>query len=287
MTNFATWIDSGNERAPIAQRGHSRQKRADLRIVGLGLIVSTDGGVPLVSRAYPGNKPDVTQFPAMVEELVARFVALVGAGAPAEERLTLVYDAGQNSGDNYELLDRSKLSFVGSLPPSDHPGLLAVAKEPLPGRRQGALPRSYRVRDEKGGLRQAAPPGRLPLRRPARQAVPGLRPDPRQGTSPARRGAGPPGTGQDPRKEKVEAEIAAIVAPRWVARVVATTVTGDDAGRAAPGLPHRRPRPRRARRRALPHADPLHRQDQGASDDRPRSSPTTAPRRRSRAISAR
>jgi transposase len=80
--NFATWIDSGNERAPIAQRGHSRQKRADLRIVGLGLVVSTDGGVPLVSHAYPGNKPDVTQFPAMVEELVARFVTLVGAGAP-------------------------------------------------------------------------------------------------------------------------------------------------------------------------------------------------------------
>ena len=66
MTNFATWIDSGNERAPIAQRGHSKQKRTDLRIVGLGLVVSTDGGIPLVSHAYPGNKPDVTQFPAMV-----------------------------------------------------------------------------------------------------------------------------------------------------------------------------------------------------------------------------
>ena len=30
MTNFATWIDSGNEKAPIAQRGHSKQKRNDL-----------------------------------------------------------------------------------------------------------------------------------------------------------------------------------------------------------------------------------------------------------------
>jgi len=60
MTNFATWIDSANERAPIAQRGHSKQKRSDLRICGLGLVVSTDGGVPLVSLAYPGNRPDVT-----------------------------------------------------------------------------------------------------------------------------------------------------------------------------------------------------------------------------------
>jgi transposase len=62
MTNFAIWIDSANDRAPIARRGHSKQKRADLRIVGLGLVVSTDGGVPLVSHAYPGSKPDVTQF---------------------------------------------------------------------------------------------------------------------------------------------------------------------------------------------------------------------------------
>jgi hypothetical protein len=26
MTNFATWIDSGNDRAPIAQRGHSKRR---------------------------------------------------------------------------------------------------------------------------------------------------------------------------------------------------------------------------------------------------------------------
>jgi transposase len=97
MTNFATWIDSANERAPIAQRGHSKQKRNDLRICGLGLVVSTDGAVPLVSHPYPGNKPDVTQFGAMVKELVARFSSLLGKEEmSAAERLTLVYDAGQN-----------------------------------------------------------------------------------------------------------------------------------------------------------------------------------------------
>jgi hypothetical protein len=37
MTNFATFIDTGNGRAPIAQRGKAKQKRADLRLVGLGL----------------------------------------------------------------------------------------------------------------------------------------------------------------------------------------------------------------------------------------------------------
>ena len=66
MTNFATYIDSGNDKAPIAQRGHAKQKRTDLRLVGLGLVVSTDHGVPLVSHAYAGNRPDVTQFPEVV-----------------------------------------------------------------------------------------------------------------------------------------------------------------------------------------------------------------------------
>jgi transposase len=37
MTNFATFIDSGDDKAPMAQRGKAKQKRADLRLVGLGL----------------------------------------------------------------------------------------------------------------------------------------------------------------------------------------------------------------------------------------------------------
>jgi transposase len=229
MTNFATWIDSGNERAPIAQRGHSKQKRSDLRIVGLGLVVSTDGGIPLVSHAYPGNKPDVTQFKAMVAELVARFEALRPAGAPgAEQRLTLVYDAGQNSEDNYDALDGTALSFVGSLPPSDHPDLLAVAK----GR--------YRVVDEKAfpGLR-AFETTKVVFGRQRRLVVchsdelhakqsrgfdQTLAKAQRQLSTVAERLA----RGKTRKaKEQVEAEIAAIVAPRWVARVMSTTVSGD------------------------------------------------------------
>src|SRR5205823_101709 len=78
MTNFATFIDSGNQRAPIAQRGKAKQKRYDLRIVGLGLVATRDGAVPLLSHAYPGNKVDVTQFTAMIEELSRRYTATVG-----------------------------------------------------------------------------------------------------------------------------------------------------------------------------------------------------------------
>ena len=122
MTNFATYIDTANDRAPIAQRGRAKQKRTDLRLIGLGLIVTRDGGIPLCYHAYAGDRPDVTQFAGMVTELVARW----GTLATDTSDVTLVYDAGQDSNTNQAHIDTSPLHFVGSLPPSDHPNLLAV-----------------------------------------------------------------------------------------------------------------------------------------------------------------
>jgi transposase len=46
MTNFATYIDTANTKAPIAQRGKAKQKRSDLRLVGLGMVVTRAGGIP-------------------------------------------------------------------------------------------------------------------------------------------------------------------------------------------------------------------------------------------------
>ena len=51
MTNFATFIATGNGKAPVAQRGKAKQKRTDLRLVGLGLVVTRDGGIPLTWHA--------------------------------------------------------------------------------------------------------------------------------------------------------------------------------------------------------------------------------------------
>jgi transposase len=229
MTNFATWIDSGNDRAPIAQRGHSKQKRADLRIVGLGLVVSRDGGVPLVSHAYAGNKPDVTQFPLMVNELVARFASLRGEEEPtAADRLTLVYDAGQNSGDNYELLDGSPLHFVGSLPPSDHPDLLAVAQD------------RYEVVDAERFVGLTAFETRKIVFSKERRLVlchsDGLHDSQSRGFDQTLAKVRRQLAAVQARllraktrkpKEKVEAEVAAILAPRWVSRVVTWTLTGE------------------------------------------------------------
>ena len=75
MTNFATFIGSGNGKAPVAQRGKAKQKRSDLRLAGLGLVVSRDGGIPLTWHAYPGDRPDVTQFPGMIDQLLSQYRA--------------------------------------------------------------------------------------------------------------------------------------------------------------------------------------------------------------------
>jgi transposase len=63
MTNFATFIDSTNSRASIAQRGKAKQKRNDLRLVGLALVVTRDGAIPVVSHPYAGNRHEPPSSP--------------------------------------------------------------------------------------------------------------------------------------------------------------------------------------------------------------------------------
>jgi len=129
MTNFATFIDSANPKAPIAQRGKAKQKRSDLRLVGLGLVVSRDGGIPLVSHAYAGNKPDVTQFTTVIDKLTASHTALAEHAGAAAPEMTVVFDAGQNSRDNFDHVAELQLHYIGSVPPSEVPDLLALPKK--------------------------------------------------------------------------------------------------------------------------------------------------------------
>jgi transposase len=122
MTNFATFVDSANARNTIAQRGHAKQKRTDLRLVGLALTVTSDGGVPIYSHAYEGNRPDVTQFGEAVLALASRWSGLAGT----DDGLTVVFDAGCDSAANQTLIESAGLHFVGSLVVTNHPDLLAA-----------------------------------------------------------------------------------------------------------------------------------------------------------------
>jgi transposase len=126
MTNFATFIATANGKAPIAQRGKARQKRADLRLVGLGLVVTRDGGIPLTWHAYPGDRPDVTQFATMIGQLRDQQAAVCAAAGQQPADMTVVFDAGQNSEDNFGYLAETGLRYIGSVPASDCPDLTAL-----------------------------------------------------------------------------------------------------------------------------------------------------------------
>jgi transposase len=223
MTNFATFIDSTNERASIAQRGKAKQNRVDLRLVGLALVVTRDGGIPIVSHAYPGDRPDVTQFTTVLDELVTRYRLLV----EQVESLTVVYDAGQNSTTNHAMVEEHGIGFVGSLPPSDHPDLLAI-------------PRSrYRIVDRDRFDDLTAHDTTVTALGVTRRAVLTHSPTLHAGQS---RGfdqtlakattrldelAARLQRGQTRReRDKVAADIAAIRKPRWVADVLLTELTG-------------------------------------------------------------
>ena len=230
MTNFATFIATANGKAPIAQRGKAKQKRSDLRLVGLGLVVTRDGGIPLTWHSYPGDRPDVTQFPAMVDQLRGQYEAIcaAAAAAPAAE-MTVVFDAGQNSEANFAHLASTNLHYIGSVPASDCPDLTALpasARTVVDQRRFGGLTAYDTHRQAYGTERRTILTHSPELH--AAQAL-GF-----QGTTLAKAGknlgelAATLARGKTRRsKDKVEAEIAAITRKPWVRRVITWQLSGE------------------------------------------------------------
>jgi transposase len=72
-TNFYTFVDTFNEAPSLTQRGKSKEKRTDLRIVGLALLVTRDFHLPLFHHVYPGNAHDATTLASIAETLLARY----------------------------------------------------------------------------------------------------------------------------------------------------------------------------------------------------------------------
>jgi len=140
-TNFFTFLSSTNDRCPVAQRGHSKAKRHDLRQVGLALLVTRDFQVPLFHRVYEGNLPDVSLFPALAQELIARHRQMDAQGGA-----TLVFDKGNVSEDAMEQLVLAGQPFIAAVPLSRLPELAATALEQFhevsgfPGTRAFAAP---------------------------------------------------------------------------------------------------------------------------------------------------
>jgi transposase len=122
-TNFFTYIDT-KQGSELSQRGHCKQKRNDLRIVGLSLMVESKFAIPLLHETYPGNRGDAKEFPIMMGKLKTRYESITGRTAD----VTVVFDRGNNSRENIDLLEFGdfKLHYVGGLKKTDAKELFEI-----------------------------------------------------------------------------------------------------------------------------------------------------------------
>jgi transposase len=125
-TNFFTYIDSTNRRSKLAQRGHSKNGRHDLRQLGLALVVSEDGQIPLGHTLYEGSRPDVRTFQEILTPMRQRLKKLVADAS----QLTLVFDQGAESTANLAKV-RDSDHYVTALKPSHHRAWLAEVASKL------------------------------------------------------------------------------------------------------------------------------------------------------------
>lgn len=131
-TNYFTYIASDNDRPKLPQRGHSKEKRSDLRIFSVAVLATRDGQIPLCAQVYEGNKPDTKQFPDSLTLIRRRLESLLGQDIG---EVTLVFDKGNNSRDNFARIDAGPIHYVASLPLHQHKVLAKISRKkyvPLP-----------------------------------------------------------------------------------------------------------------------------------------------------------
>lgn len=142
-TNFHTYIDTENRHCTLAQRGHHKQKRHDLRQFGLALAVDRTSQLPLFHDVYEGRRNDARTLSELIRPIRQRLAQLQSR----PEQLTLVFDAGANSQHNLETLGAH---YVVVLRAFDHRRWLAEVADRLePVRLSGGEEvRAYRERRE-------------------------------------------------------------------------------------------------------------------------------------------
>ena len=147
-TNFFTFLATTNARATLPARGHNKQKRHDLRQVGVALCCTRGGpegpAIPLFHQVYGGARPDVREFADVLPRLRERFVAL-GGGL---DGITVVYDKGNVSKDTQATVDAASYHYVAALTAASQRALIAEATpqlEPLALSAEETLP-VYRTR---------------------------------------------------------------------------------------------------------------------------------------------
>jgi transposase len=127
-TNFYTFIDTFNLRCQVAKRGKNKQGRGNLRQVSYALFCTTDGHLPLFYDVYEGNRNDAKEFPQVLARF-QRWLKERTGSTWAATKPTLIFDKGNNSADNFALIDSLELPYVGSVKLDEHPELAKISNQ--------------------------------------------------------------------------------------------------------------------------------------------------------------
>jgi len=128
-TNFYTYIASSNMRNQLAQRGHNKQGRHNLRQVGLSYVLDGEHGLSLCHHVYPGNVADVEEFSAAL----TRITRMLDQNQIARQTVTLVLGKGSAALANTVALEEAGVGWISALPWNQAPPeLRSRATEELP-----------------------------------------------------------------------------------------------------------------------------------------------------------
>ena len=119
-TNFYTYIASTNTRNQLAQRGHNKQGRHNLRQVGLSYVLDGENGLSLCHHVYPGNVAEVEEL----STALVRITRMLDQNQIARETVTLVLDKGAAALANTVALEEARVGWISALPWNQAPAEL-------------------------------------------------------------------------------------------------------------------------------------------------------------------
>ena len=111
-TNFYTYIASNHTRNELAQRGHNKQGRHNLRQVGLSYVLDGENGLSLCHHVYRGNVADSEEFSTSL----ARMLGMLDRCRIARDTVTLVFDKGSAALANTVELQEAGVGWISALP---------------------------------------------------------------------------------------------------------------------------------------------------------------------------
>ncbi|MCP4572649.1 MAG: IS1634 family transposase [bacterium] len=101
--------EDNDEHAISIKHGYSKDKRPDLKQIVHEMLVSQDGGIPLISKSWNGNESDVKIFQSRAKELIRQL------GESKVDNYLVADSKLYNEGNSDNL---SKLKFITRIPSS-------------------------------------------------------------------------------------------------------------------------------------------------------------------------